>query len=147
METPLTIKQVEINDWPIILAIERSALSKFYSTGIKKESVLDYIKKEIIFLAFDRNRVAGKISYTNDGKAVNISGLIVLPEWRGKGIGKWLSKYVIDLFPKIKVFTLTVHPENQYAIKIYKKLGFENTKLLNNPYGDGEPRLLMELKR
>lgn len=67
---------------------------------------------------------------------------------RGKGIGRLLSQKVMELFKSkgINRILLTVHPKNVPATHLYNKLGFEVHEKVENYYGDGEPRLLMELK-
>ncbi len=62
-----------------------------------------------------------------------LTSLIILPQERGKGIGKKLMSYTIKNMPKnIKLILLSVDEKNKPAIKIYKKLGFEKYGLLKN---------------
>lgn len=49
----------------------------------------------------------------------------VLPQYQGKGIGRLLySKLISEIKGKYPGVRLGVHPENEAAIKLYKKLSF-----------------------
>lgn len=139
----LSIVQANRNDAKLLLEIERATASKTYSTIKNISQARTYISRDAILWLYDNTEVVGKISYTHlEDKTVEISGLIVLPAHRNKGYGKYLVKHVISLFPKIRL-KLTVHPENGSAISLYRSLGFISQGTIANPYGDGEPRLLM----
>ena len=77
-----------------------------------------------------------------------ILSLGVHPEARGREVGKTLTKKLIALLEKnnSKGISLTVHPDNASAIKIYKKLDFEIVLKSDNYYLDDEARLLMKKK-
>ncbi len=147
MITELRIRKATKRDIPRITYLEKSSINQFYSTGTSHLDIVQYLKRETILLAFNQNNIVGKISYKRQAAKVSISGLIVLPNFRGRGYGQFLSRYVVDLFPTIKSFLLTVHPQNIPAQNIYHKLGFESKEIIQNYYGDNEPRLIMELKR
>ena len=147
MPKSFKVKKATFDDWKTISAIEKFAISKLYSTGIKDEQISEYLKRETVLLAFVEDKIIGKISYRKQENVLHISGLVILSDWRKMGYGTKFSEYVIDLFPNVKTFELTVHPENKQAVSIYQKLGFVTTERIENLYGDGEPRLVMTLTR
>ena len=147
MEPLITVRQAKNKDWEVVMWLEKIALGPMYSTGVEKEDITRYIKYETILLAYSGKEIVGKISYVEEENVVDISGLIIVPKWRGKGFGKKLTMMMMEIFPGAKTFKLTVHPKNVAAIKIYTNLGFEEMKVVADYYGDGEPRLLMELNR
>ncbi len=54
-----------------------------------------------------------------------IRQVFVLPEYRGKGIGRFLMEHILaHLKPKAKPIVLYVDPANTPAINLYKSLGF-----------------------
>jgi len=101
------------------------------------ESLNDYVdklhKNAILLEAYNDNTLVGIVAmYLNDYKTkiAFISSVIVSAEYQGKGIAKSLLESVIEMavskrFLKIK---LEVSKENAKAIKLYNKLGFENSK-------------------
>jgi ribosomal-protein-alanine N-acetyltransferase len=69
----------------------------------------------------------------------------VLPEYRGKEIGQKLSIHLIREIEEkgaAKIF-LTVHPDNNPAIRTYQKLGFVKHQHKEDYYLDNSPRILM----
>lgn len=71
--------------------------------------------------------------------------LAVLPEYRGKEIGQQLSCHLIREIEEKgadKIF-LTVHPDNNPAIKTYEKLGFVRHQHKKDYYQDNSPRIVM----
>lgn len=139
----MKIVQATLHDASILLQIERTAASKTYSTVKNVNQARNYIRAETILWLYENTHIVGKISYKigSDGN-INISGLIILPVYQHKGYGRFLVDHVLGAFPS-RTFELTVHPENKPAISLYKSFGFVSISTLENPYGDGEPRILM----
>ncbi len=139
----ISIVQANQDDAELLLEIEQATESITYSTVKNISQAKSYINSAKILWLYKNNVVIGKVSYVlSEDKTVEITGLIILPAYRKKGYGKYLVKHVIALFPNAKM-KLTVHPENNSAISLYYSLGFTSQDTLTNPYGDGEPRLLM----
>ena len=144
---PLNIRPARLKDWKVILNIESQALNKYYSTGTTKSATTKYLNTETILLAYLKKNFIGKISYYKNNNNVHISGLVIDDKYRGNGYGRILTKYVIELHPLINKFSLTVHPLNMHAKNIYLNMGFKTKKVIDNYYGDGEPRELMDFSR
>ena len=77
-----------------------------------------------------------------------ILSLAIRKENRGMGIGRMLSQDVIRRLRSKNVtkICLTVHPDNSSAKHLYEDLGFYVHEKIKDYYGDGEPRLVMDLK-
>ncbi len=76
-----------------------------------------------------------------------IMTLAVSPEWRRKGIGRWLLKRIVETFKdKAEVISLDVRKSNIPAIRLYRSMGFEVVKERPKFYSDGENALMMELR-
>jgi L-phenylalanine/L-methionine N-acetyltransferase len=59
---------------------------------------------------------------------VGAIGMMVRDDWQGKGIGTQLMQAVVDLADKwlnLARLELEVYPDNEPAIKLYKKFGFQ----------------------
>lgn len=91
-----------------------------------------------IFVAENNNNIIGFVSLGIDDKndelivnkipTVYISDIVVLKEYRGKGIGKELMKKAEDFTKEkgLKYLKLIAFAENSNAIGLYKSLGFED---------------------
>ena len=92
-----------------------------------------YVK---ILVSEDNGIIAGycqlSISYSNEAGGLNvfIEELMVSEEFRNKKIGSQFLEYVFNNYKDAKRFRLEVTKENTGAIKLYKKLGFENLDYL-----------------
>jgi L-phenylalanine/L-methionine N-acetyltransferase len=68
--------------------------------------------------------------------------MMVRDDWQGKGVGKALMQAVIDLADKWLNLTrieLTVFTDNESAIALYRKFGFETEGALRKyAFRDGE---------
>ena len=58
------------------------------------------------------------------GKVIWIEELYILPEFQGKGLGKEFFAFLEQHFPAAR-YRLEVEPENERAVGLYKKIGFE----------------------
>ncbi len=73
---------------------------------------------------------------------VGAIGMAVRDDWQGKGIGARLMQAVVDLADKwlnLARLELEVYPDNEPAIKLYKKFGFqvEGTQI-GSTFRDGQ---------
>ena len=113
----------------ICSCIDESA--KMRGTGIARRTP-GYIIKKIeagnAVIAIENNEFAGfcYIEVWGHGKYVAHSGLIVSPQYRGKGLAKIIKKNVFDLsklkFPKAKIFGITT---GKAVMRINFELGYK----------------------
>jgi len=73
---------------------------------------------------------------------VGAIGMMVRDDWQGKGVGTQLMEAVVDLADKwlnLSRLELGVYPDNEPAIKLYKRFGFqvEGTQIAS-AFRDGE---------
>jgi L-phenylalanine/L-methionine N-acetyltransferase len=72
----------------------------------------------------------GLHTYPNQPRRRHVGGIgmMVRDDWQGKGIGTQLMQAAIDLADKwlnLSRLELTVYPDNEPAIKLYKTFGFQ----------------------
>ena len=70
--------------------------------------------------------LAKTFSQEAGGQVLWIEEIYVLPEYRGRGIGKAFFDFIIKNKPdKVKRIRLEVERENEGAVKLYKGFGFD----------------------
>jgi len=105
----------------------------FHESKIKEEIgepgslyILAYVNNEIA--GFARVRQSNEVDNQFPGKkTIELQRIYALEKFIGKGIGKALMNYCLDLAKKqeAEIFWLGVWEHNQRAQQFYKKLGFE----------------------
>jgi ribosomal protein S18 acetylase RimI-like enzyme len=99
-------------------------------------------------VADDGERIAGMAFAAADqeGKAVMLYQLYVLPAYQGHGIGGMLLDEILDNFPDAERIKLEVEEQNSRAIAFYRVYGFEQTGRTGNcgVGGSGIPALVFE---
>lgn len=78
------------------------------------------------------------------GRTVEIANVLVLPQWRRRGIGRALVTHLCDLArrQRVKRVQLTVDPANTAALALYAQAGFVAVGSLELP--SAHPLILME---
>ena len=82
-------------------------------------------------------------------KKGHIISIAVLPEHRGKGLGRALIEKALEKMVKFynaKSCYLEVRVSNEPAISLYKKAGFEVQRTIRGYYADGENAYIMSRK-
>jgi ribosomal protein S18 acetylase RimI-like enzyme len=77
-------------------------------------------------------------------KRAMVATVGVLPQYRGRGIGKALMEACEAELNGIGVITLNVRLSNRTAIGMYEKLGYRGVSRWPGYYQDGEDALVME---
>lgn len=99
-------------------------------------------KDEVFFILYETNKV-GLLAYEPGKNSNYLSELIVISEYQGKGVGTQAIRTLLGKIDNNKPMELHTHSENQPAIKVYWKLGFQIKGWVDNYLGEGEPRLLL----
>ena len=73
--------------------------------------------------------LAKTFSQEAGGLTIWVEELYVLPDFRGKGLGSEFFEYLFKNRPA-KRYRLEIEPENEGAVKLYKRYGFKDF-----PYG------------
>jgi putative acetyltransferase len=82
------------------------------------------------FLALDGDRVIGEIGLEREDNPVTAHvatlGMMVAPEWRGRGVGSALMEAAIAWARRsgVEKLELSVYPDNDAARALYAKFGF-----------------------
>ncbi len=130
----------------LLFEIDNAAFTREFDLRARSvQEEVDYLRYSEVFLAYDGNKAIGLISYQLESDTAEIKTLAVIPEYQRKGIGKQLISEILKKLKGKRVHLVT-HPKNTSAIILYLKSGFQIYGWKDNYYGDGEPRLLFELK-
>ena len=129
------------DDVDLCLDAERTAL---LDAGMGKESVeqkaqesLGRIENELGkdsycgFTAVEDGTPVGLIFVDLDGDSAFIDNLFVASDRRGQGVGQSLLRHAIEHLrvQKVKTIDLMVTSDNETAVNLYQKLGFEVSRL------------------
>jgi len=147
----ITLQRVKINnhDIELLLSLEKSIGNlKTYSAMTDKKETEDELKESIVYFIKENDEVVGNIEYQKkaDG-SIYLSGLMVKPEFQGKGIGREAMRQVLEEVSDVERIWLATHPSNTPAIKLYLSFGFIIEEKIENYFGDGEPRIIMSRKK
>jgi ribosomal-protein-alanine N-acetyltransferase len=143
----LTGEIYQCNNLDHIIAIDKASFPNFEYPYFVIRQLYDLFK-EYMLISRSKNEVngyiIGAISSDNTGWVLSLA---VIPQSRNKGIGKMLVKSLIDQFIErgLKKILLTVNPENKTAKRLFSSFGFTPLSTYSNYFGNGEPRILMEL--
>ena len=134
----LIITKAVKEDLPTILDIQRKAFGEvariFHLKSMPQikqtlESLTAEFNNCTILKASIANTLVGSVRAHNKNDTCYISGLIVLPEYQNKGIGKALMSEIENQFKNIvnryELFTGSRDPRNLY---LYNKLGYKSFK-------------------
>ena len=104
-----------------------------YPFNFKKWVNLTYAEQEIhsfVIKSEDWIIGIGNLRIIPDTKRAHAYHIFIDPDYRQKGLADKMVRHLESLgrSEKMEVMTLRVVPKNKPAIKLYKKLGFEETK-------------------
>lgn len=114
-----------------------------YSATTDEKEAKAFLGTNEVYLIKKGMATVGNISYTLKGRKAHISGLVIVPKFQGKGIGRIALMLILKKLKKRKSIELVTHPQNSRALSLYLSLGFTIQSWKNNYFGDGEPRLIL----
>ncbi|WP_278046256.1 GNAT family N-acetyltransferase [Desemzia sp. C1] len=130
-------------------------LEKAYNTEQLTSELLN--QQSEFYFVFNGNDLAGYLkinineaqSETNGEEALEIERIYVLPEFKGKGLGKILIQQAVERaqFHQKTNIWLGVWEHNQAALAFYKKLGFVQTGAHSFFMGEDEQTDLILTKK
>lgn len=138
----MEIKKASINDNEILTEITKK--SKAY-WGYSEEQILkwsdnltiskDYIETNYVFALVNDNKIIGYYSYIikeEEEKNVILDNLFILPEYIGKGFGKYLMNDFLNRMKNEKFEKITLDSEPN-AEDFYLKIGFKKIGEFETP--------------
>lgn len=107
------------------------------------EGLAKYLKRNptTSFVAEDNGRIVGTILAGHDGRRGIFHHVVVLPEYRNKGIGKMLADNAMDALKKegVTKVLLVVFKDNDNGNSFWEHIGFtaRNDLVYRNKYTSG----------
>ncbi len=143
------LKKADNSDIEELVELEKSVTgTKIYVPMLTQEEWMVVLEIGVAYLIMYGSTLVGNISYENKGRdRVHISGLVISPQFQGQGFGREALVKVLEELKDVKRIDLVTHPKNAKALELYTSLGFVVESEKENYYGDGEPRLILVLKR
>jgi ribosomal protein S18 acetylase RimI-like enzyme len=100
-----------------------------------KRTISQFLNSHSEFYAFSIiKNIVGIIEIDSHDDLTHIQSLVVDPKYFRKGIGKKLVQFTLDNYSS-KLFTVETGIDNQPAIKLYKRFGFQELKQWNTNHG------------
>jgi len=135
----IEIRRVEPGDYQSVCAVhaQPNALAgtlqlPFPSEEAWKERLAKFGERDYGLVACVEGQIVGMLSLQVSPRLrrahVGDLGMAVHDKWAGKGVGSALIKAAIDLADKwlnLSRLELTVYTDNEPALRLYKRLGFE----------------------
>lgn len=136
-------------DAAALIALERRvAVPRLYEARTSIGEILREIVANSFYLIRNEDGLVGTVSFRAlDTNAVYIGNMAVVPSARRRGIARGALRFVFDRTSDAKRWELVTHPENEPAIGLYRSAGFRSVDVIDNCFGDGEPRIRLVRKR
>lgn len=120
-------------DVPQVMAIERRAYQFHWSEGVFRDCLRVGYGCWVMELA---GAIAGYGVLSLVVGEAHLLNICVAPEWQGRGYGRQLLEQFIELARErgAHQMLLEVRPSNRPALRLYRKLGFEQAGLRKGYY-------------
>lgn len=116
------IRKLTVNDLPII----KDLYAVSYTQNWFDSRMLETNKYYGYFIGNKLVGVSGIHVFSEEYKVAALGNIATHPDYRGQQIGyKLTSALCYDLQRRVDIIGLNVRSDNDYAIKCYKKIGFE----------------------
>lgn len=159
---PFVVRPMREQDIPAVMAIERVSFpspwpeSAYYYELRYGSGSIFYVLEAVgeggqgRLSGSPQPRLTDLLGYAGmrfRGGTAHLSTIAIHPEWRGRGLGKFLLLTMLEeaLRHGARRVTLEVRPSNQVAQRLYIDVGFVFTGVRPAYYRDGEDAWLMSL--
>ena len=108
------------------------------------------IRYGLVFVITENDKIVCIVEYMQvfNKKSLFLYGISTLTTYRPPGYANYILNETEKILKNLssKEIELTVAPENEIAISLYKKHGYIQEKFLENEYGEGIHRYMMRKK-
>jgi len=141
-----TVRRARANDLQQLWAIEEGSFNHPYSRAVIERLMNDY--PEHFLVAEQEGKIVGYCVASAFGDNAHLISIAVMSGHRRIGMGTALLQGVIDglIERGVQILRLEVKPQNNEAISLYLKFGFERVAVVPRYYQDGSAALKMQLR-
>lgn len=141
----LTFRKVKPKDVNAYLELEKTAIGQKTYSGIKdeNEALREFLENEVYLIYKDGKLVGSTEFEMKSPDHAYLAGVVIHPDVQGQGIAREAVLFRLEKLKSVKRVDVVTHPENFKIINLYQSLGFKIEKLIENYFGDGEPRVMM----
>tara|TARA_B110000014_G_C20060962_1_gene552508 strand:- start:51 stop:494 length:444 start_codon:yes stop_codon:yes gene_type:complete len=134
------------NDLHSLYQIEKDVFdNEHWTENMISDELVDVFGRATWVLE-EPHKILGYCMTRSFGKEVNIMNMAIETPSQGKGMGRFLLRYVLDQTPINSSVFLEVKQGNFNAINLYRSFGFQKINLRGNYYKDGSSALVMYLE-
>jgi ribosomal-protein-alanine N-acetyltransferase len=140
----MMIRQVTEDDLSQVAHIEEVSFQNPYPADIFTFLFEKY--REIFLVLEQGGTILGYIAGIDSWREGHIVSLAIHPAWRNKGVATQLVEEICRILKEKgkKRVKLEVRVSNGAALNLYKKIGFEKQKIVQDYYENGEDAVLMK---
>lgn len=145
----MQIRPMTKGDLETVLEIEQSLFpNDAWSVEMFKDELAEVPLSRYVVIAELDNRIIGYASLRFVGSQGDINTIAIREVFQQKGFGKQLLQHLLTVAKEkgVREIFLEVRVDNQLAIELYRKAGFEKLDLRRNYYGTGIDGIVMRKK-
>ncbi|MBU1436395.1 MAG: GNAT family N-acetyltransferase [Gammaproteobacteria bacterium] len=143
---PVVIRPASLQELSLVAELERQVFTSAVYPEFFFRQAHD-LWPDYLILAWKGEQLLGYLLAApgqQGSKSIGIMSLAVSQQSRGLGVGQALLQYLLQHCPaQTEQLWLTVAPDNQSALHLYKKSGFIQHQYHEDYYGKDEPRWLL----
>lgn len=140
----IIIRNMTADDVSGVVLVENNSFKIPWSEKSFKDELENSLA--VYFVVESENKIIGYCGMWDVSGEGDITNIAVLPEFRGKGVGRLLLSKMFSEAKKrdLSRITLEVRESNTVAINLYTSFGFEDIGMRKNYYADnGENAIIM----
>ncbi len=136
---------MRVQDLDPVMEIERLCFPDPWTPGLFLHELKLPFSTTMLARQGTQGTIWGYVCWWFVAGEVHLLNIAVHPDRQGTGLGKALLQLVFDdaTTKRAESVTLEVRADNQRAITMYEKLGFEHRGLRRHYYGRGEHAVIM----
>ena len=141
----LRIRKATESDLPHIVLIENSSFNQPYPIDLLKRLLRQY--GDTFLVAEEDGKLVGYSAASMKHRAAHLISIGVLMGYRRKGVATSLLKHLVLILRRggADELWLEVKSENNEAVSLYEKFGFERMNIVQDYYSDGSAAVRMRL--